>query len=163
MVVGCYHGLNLSSGLLPARLILPWDACVVILSNIESSHMLAGHLWALEPGLCRATVLQLSRCCSYCFILSSPRFWLVPMVCWFGGRISARGLMCITPLIFDGFVWRLPHFFLWSCGPYLQIFRQFHPWEPIYTVKNISKNPILERFHDFSVNNRHSDIPDIVS
>ena len=49
MVVGCYHGLNTSSGLLPAHLILPWDACVVILSNIESSHMQAGHLWALEP------------------------------------------------------------------------------------------------------------------
>ena len=72
-------------------------------------------------------------------------------------------LRCTKPLIFDGFVWPLPHFFLWSCGPYLQIFRQFHPWEPIYTVKNISKNPILERFRDFSVNNRHSDIPDIVS
>ena len=49
MIVGGYHGLNTSSGLLKALLILHWDACVFILSNIESSHMLAGHLWALEP------------------------------------------------------------------------------------------------------------------
>ena len=49
MVVGSYHGLKTSSGLLKALLILHWDACVFILSNIESSHMQAGHLWALEP------------------------------------------------------------------------------------------------------------------
>ena len=49
MIVGGYHGLNTSSGLLQALLNLHWDACVFILSNIESSHMLAGHLWALEP------------------------------------------------------------------------------------------------------------------
>ena len=49
MIVGGYHGLNTSSGLLQALLNLHWDACVVILSNIESSHMQAGHLWALEP------------------------------------------------------------------------------------------------------------------
>ena len=47
MVVGGYHGLKTSSGLLKALLILHWDACVFILSNIESSHMLACHLWAL--------------------------------------------------------------------------------------------------------------------
>ena len=47
MIVGGYHGLNTSSGLLKALLILPWDACVFILSNIESSHMLACHLWAV--------------------------------------------------------------------------------------------------------------------
>ena len=47
MIVGGYHGLNTSSGLLKALLILHWDACVFILSNIESSHMLACHLWAL--------------------------------------------------------------------------------------------------------------------
>ena len=61
MIVGCYHGLNTSSGLLPALLILPWDACVVILSNIESSHMLAGHLWALVPKAMLTTVFQLSN------------------------------------------------------------------------------------------------------
>ena len=49
MVVGSYHGLNMSPGLQQALLDLHWDACVVILSNIESSHMQAGHLWALEP------------------------------------------------------------------------------------------------------------------
>ena len=47
MVVGSYHGLKTSSGLLKALLILHWDACVLILSNIELSHMLACHLWAL--------------------------------------------------------------------------------------------------------------------
>ena len=61
MIVGCYHGLNTSSGLLPALLILPWDACVFILSNIESSHMLAGHLWALVPKAMLTTVFQLSN------------------------------------------------------------------------------------------------------
>ena len=61
MVVGCYHGLKTSSGLLPAHLILPWDACVVILSNIESSHMLAGHLRALVPKAMLTTVFQLSN------------------------------------------------------------------------------------------------------
>ena len=61
MIVGCYHGLNTSSGLLQALLILPWDACVFILSNIESSHMLAGHLWALVPKAMLTTVFQLSN------------------------------------------------------------------------------------------------------
>ena len=49
MVVGWYHGLKMSPGLRQALLVLHWDACVFILSNIESSHMQAGHLWALEP------------------------------------------------------------------------------------------------------------------
>ena len=44
MIVGSYHGLNMSSGLLQALLNLHWDTCVFILSNIELSHMLAGHL-----------------------------------------------------------------------------------------------------------------------
>ena len=47
MVVGWYHGLKMSPGLQQALLVLHWDACVFILSNIELSHMLACHLWAL--------------------------------------------------------------------------------------------------------------------
>ena len=58
MIVGCYHGLNTSSGLLQALLNLHWDACVFILSNIESSHMLAGHLWALKPKAMLTSVFQ---------------------------------------------------------------------------------------------------------
>ena len=49
MVVGSYHGLKRPLGIQQAIPGLHWDACVFILSNTESSHMQAGHLWALEP------------------------------------------------------------------------------------------------------------------
>ena len=98
MIVGCYHGLNTSSGLLPALLILPWDACVFILSNIELSHMLAGHLWALKPGLCKTMVFQLSN-----DVLLIVSFYLLPDFGWSQWLVGSVGasqradiLNCVT-------------------------------------------------------------------
>ena len=98
MIVGGYHGLNKSSGLLQALLNLHWDACVFILSNIESSHMLAGHLWALKPGLCRTTVFQLSN-----DVLLIVSFYLLPDFGWSQWLVGSVGasqradiLNCVT-------------------------------------------------------------------
>ena len=98
MIVGGYHGLNTSSGLLQALLNLHWDACVFILSNIESSHMLAGHLWALKPRLCRTTVFQLSN-----DVLLIVSFYLLPDFGWSQWLVGSVGasqradiLNCVT-------------------------------------------------------------------
>ena len=92
MVVGWYHGLNMSPGLRQALLVLHWDACVFILSNIELSHMLAGHFWASEPEQGVLQFVSVYMCCSYNFIFVSPRFWPATSGIWFGGASQRTGM-----------------------------------------------------------------------
>ena len=97
MVVGSYHGLNRPLGLPTALPGLHWDACVVILSNIELSHMLAGHLWALKPGLWDLRYFNYLCVVSIVSFYLLPDFSLVPMVGGLVGTSQRTGrLNCVT-------------------------------------------------------------------
>ena len=88
----------MSPGLQQALLVLHWDACVFILSNIELSHMLAGHLGLQsrsDDELRYFNYLGVVLIVSFYLL---PDFSLVPMV---GGSVSASQRACRLNCVTD--------------------------------------------------------------
>ena len=68
------------------------------LSKIELSHMLAGHSGRQSRSRGKLQFVSVYMCCSYNFILSSPRFWPATNGIWFGGA-SQRACMHLYVIV----------------------------------------------------------------